>query len=246
MKSSACALLVALCCAGALPAVCAAPARATETGSGQPAGEVRTVAEFQAIALAGSIDLLVRQGGPPSVRVEAEADLLPLIETVVETRQSESTLVVRWKRGDAYRGRGGVRVTVVVPRLSAVAAAGSGDVTLESLNTPALKLVLSGSGGLRFSGLVTDDLSLRLSGSGDAKGSGKARRLAIRIAGSGSVKMPDLSADEVSIGIAGSGDAEVNAQQTLDVSVAGSGSVVYSGNAAVKTSMAGSGSVKRK
>jgi hypothetical protein len=235
-----------LCCAGVLPAVWTTPATAAVAGSGQQASETRTVADFQGIALQGAMDLLVRQGPVQSVQAEADDNLLALLETVVESRDGTPTLVVRWKRGESIRTRGKVRVTVVVPKLSAVAAAGSGDITLEGLNAPALKLVLSGSSDVRFSGLVTDELSLRISGSGDAKGSGKTRRLVVSIAGSGSVKMPDLSADDVSISIAGSGDADVNAQKTLDVSVAGSGSVVYSGNAAVKTSMAGSGSVKRK
>ncbi len=246
MKSTACTLLVTLCCAAALPALCPEPALAAVVGSGQTATEARNLADFQAIALAGSMDLLVRQGPTQSVQVEADDNLLPLLETVVETRNSVPTLVVRWKRGESYRTRGKVRVTVVVPRLSAVAAAGSGDITLEALNTPALNVVLSGSSDVRFSGLATDDLSVRISGSGDARGSGKARRLSVAISGSGNVKTPDLSADDVSISIAGSGDADVNAQKTLDVSVAGSGSVVYSGGAAVKSSIAGSGSVKRK
>lgn len=239
-------LAPALVCLVALPLVAPAAQAAAVTGSGKTATEARSLADFQAVVTGGSMDLLVRQGPTQSVQVEADDNLLPLLETVVEPGASGATLLVGWKKGTSHYTRSKVLVTVVVPKLSALTASGSGDIRVEAFSTPALKLSLSGSGDARFQGLSTDDFGISISGSGDVGASGSATKLKVSIAGSGDVRLADLKSDEVSITIAGSGDAAVSANKSLNVTIAGSGDVVYTGNAAVKSRIAGSGSVNKR
>jgi hypothetical protein len=218
-------------------------AEAATSGSGRMGTEKRAVSDFEAIAQDGAIDLIVRQTGKEGVEVSAEDNLLPLIETVVENR----TLQVRFKRGERLRGHRNIRVTVDVIRLSAVAMAGSGDVQIEGVKTPSLKVALSGSSDARLLRLDTDALEVRISGSGDVLAEGRAGQVKLSIAGSGDAELADLVADDVSVRIAGSGDANVTANKSLDVSVAGSGDVRYGGMvASVKSSIAGSGSIGRR
>lgn len=214
-------------------------------GSGSVASESRSVAEFQAVALSGSIDLVVRQGAQ-AVQVQADDKLLPLLETVVESGSHGPTLVVRWKKGHRVNTRSKVQVTVTAPRLTALASSGAGDIKLEAYTTPALKISMSGSGDLRIDQLSTEELDIGIAGSSDIVGNGRATRLKIGIAGSGDVGLAELQADEVNVRIAGSGDAAVNAQTSLAVSIVGSGDVRYSGNPSLKTSVAGSGSISKK
>ncbi|HZF79584.1 MAG TPA: head GIN domain-containing protein [Rubrivivax sp.] len=220
-------------------------AAATVQGSGTPTSENRNLAEFQAVTLNGSIDLVVRQGAQ-SVQVQADDNLLPLLETIVEPGGSGPALVVRWKKGHSVRTRSKVLVTVSSPRLSALASSGSGDIRLETFNTPALKFAMSGSGDVHIDKLSTEDLDIGIAGSSDVVGSGRARRLKVSIAGSGDVRLGELQAEEVNIRIAGSGDAAVHADKALAVSIMGSGDVRYSGNPSLKTSVAGSGSIHRR
>ena len=219
---------------------------ASVSGSGKASTETRSLADFQAVALNGSMNLVVRQGAAQNVQVSADDNLLPLLETVVESTAQGATLVVRWKKGQSLSTRMNVMVTVVLPKLSALSVSGSGDIRVEPFNTPALKLLLSGSGDARFERLNTADFGIRISGSGDVAANGSATKLSISIAGSGDVQLADLKADDVTVSIAGSGDAAVNANKTLEVGIAGSGDVTYSGNAAVKSKVAGSGSVSKR
>lgn len=226
-------------------------------GSGTVATESRTAAAFEAVAMSGSFELVVRQGAQQSVQVQADDNLLPLLETVVESGRNGNTLQVRWKREAGWSGgwsndwnrvrpRSKVLVTVVVPTLNAVALSGSGDLRMETFSTPSFQLALSGSGDARLQGLSTEELSVRVSGSGDVSGQGSAKRVKISIAGSGDVRLGEMSADDVSVSIAGSGDAAVNARKALSVSIAGSGDVSYVGDPQVKSSVAGSGRVRHK
>lgn len=239
----------------AAPALLPLPATAaTAQGSGNALTEMRTLESFEAVSVNGAMDLVVRQGAQQSVQVQADDNLLPLLETVVENGRNGATLQVRWKRnaggswwgGQSIQTRSKVVVTVVVPKLNAVALAGSGDLRVESFQTPALQVSLSGSGDARLDGVTTDELGVRVSGSGDVSGRGQAAKVKISIAGSGDVRLSEMRAEDVSVSIAGSGDAAVNAQKALSVSIAGSGDVRYSGDAQVKTSVAGSGTVRKQ
>jgi hypothetical protein len=216
------------------------------TGSGRSATELRTVAPFEAVATKGSIDIVVRQGSPTQVEVQADDNLLDLLETVVEEGRRGATLQVRWKSGTSLSTRSKVVVNVTTPTLTALAGSGSGDFTVGPLQTPSLRLSLSGSGDARFEGLKAGEFSLSLSGSSDVRGNGEAGKLSISIAGSGDVDLIDLRAEEASVSIAGSGDAKVYASRQLKVSVAGSGDVTYSGDAAVSSRVAGSGRITKR
>ena len=219
--------------------------RAATADSGRSASETRSVADFQAVTLAGSMDVVIRQGAQ-QLQVQADDKLLALLETTVEDTKLGATLVVRWKKGVSIQTRSKVLLTIAMPRLSALVASGSGDFQLEAFTTPALLVSLSGSGNAKLNGLSTEDLSIRIAGSGDVSGKGRATKLLLNIAGNGDVKLADLRADDVDVQIAGSGDALVNAQKTLNVRIAGSGDVSYVGNASLKSKVAGSGSVSRR
>ncbi len=215
---------------------------AAVTGSGRTATEDRVVADFDTVALGASMNLVVRQGEKTSVQVQADDNLLPLLETLV----ANGRLEIRWKKGEYVSNRSPVKVMVVTPKLTGLSAAGSGDIRLEAFTTPSLKLGIAGSGNAVLAALTTDDLTVGVSGSGDVRAAGKAGRVRLSIAGSGDVRLGDLKADEVTVKIAGSGNATVHAQQLLNVSIAGSGDVAYSGDAVVKSSVAGSGSIKKR
>ena len=239
-------LLVLVCAlmALALPM----PVQASTTGSGRAATEARPVAAFDRVAVAGAIDVVIRQAPSPAVTVTADDNLLPLIETVVEPGTGGATLRIAVRRGERIRTRAPIRVVVETPELKAVVGAGSGSLRIEDLETPALELALSGSGDAELVGLRAGSLGARMAGSGDVSARGSAAgALDLAIAGSGDASLDALPADDVKISIAGSGDARVTANRSLQVRIAGSGDVSWAGQATdVRSAVAGSGSVRRR
>ncbi|WP_326540147.1 head GIN domain-containing protein [Pseudorhodoferax sp.] len=234
-----------------LPVLLALPATAARTritGSGRAASEARDVGEFEAIAVAGPFDVQVRPASREALRISADDNLLPLVETVVENGRQGRTLKIRLRDGQgSIQPQSPLRVDVDVRRLSGLHLAGSGDVRVERLDTPALQATVAGSGTLRLDGLAAGTLELKVAGSGEVLASGKAARATVSVAGSGEAKLADLVADEVKVSVAGSGDADVTANQALTVSVAGSGDVRYGGTVQnVRSSVAGSGTVRRR
>lgn len=216
------------------------------TSAGPVTAEQRAVGEFQAVAVSGSINLKVRQGGKEAVEVRAEANLLPLLETVVESSSSGKTLFIRWKKGSNLRIHRSPTVDVTVVQLQALSTSGSSDIVVEALKVPQLAVSIAGAGDVGLQQLTGDELTVKIAGSGDFKASGQVGKLKISVSGSGDVQTEALKADDVNVSIAGSGDAAVHAAKTLSVSIAGSGDVAYRGDAQVKSSIAGSGSVHRR
>lgn len=215
-------------------------------GSGKAATESRAITGFQAIAVHGSMKLLLRQGGREGVQLTADDNVLALIETKVVDKKGVPTLEIGMKPGTNVRTKTQVVATVDLTTLSALSISGAGDVSGDSLKSQALALSISGSGNVRLKQLTADDVTVRIAGSGDVEFSGRARKLGVTISGSGNVVSRGLETDDVNVRIAGSGDADVNARKTLDVSIAGSGDVVYVGDAVVKSSISGIGKVRKQ
>ncbi len=216
---------------------------AATKGSGNAATESRPIGEFEAIAISGSMRLDVRQAAKEALSVTADDNILPLLETVVDGR----TLQIRFKRGESVTTRTPIRVRVDVVKLTAVASSGAGEMIIDGLKTPLLKLSISGSGDATLKALHTDALEVRVAGSGDVRGNGVAKMVKLSIAGSGDVAFTDMEADDVTLSIAGSGDAKVTANKSLNATVAGSGDVQYRGSAtAIRSSVMGSGTIKKQ
>ena len=117
-----------------------------------------------------------------------------------------------------------LNVTLSGPAITDWKVVGSGDLALEEINQPRLKLNIRGSGSVTASG-TAETLALEISGSGDGR-------------------LRNLIAQSAQIEIRGSGDAEVTAQADADVSISGSGDVDLYGHPIMKRSQVkGSGSI---
>jgi hypothetical protein len=192
----------------------------TVVGSGVASSQERSLAEFTAIEIAGSADVFVTVGKTQHVVVESDDNILPLIETSVQSGK----LVISTKSLTSISPRLPIHVIVTMPSLEAASLSGSGNITINGVNSETLMLNLPGSGNINVSGT--------------------ARRVTVSLNGSGNIQCGDLEAQAVDASLNGSGNVNVYASQHLGVTIRGSGSVHYRGNPAeVNQSVLGSGSV---
>jgi hypothetical protein len=205
-------------------------------GSGQAGSERRDVGAFDAVSVSGRVDVTVRVGGPSSVVVRAERNLLPHVVTVVE----DGTLHVCESR--ALDPRLPIRVEVATPRLEAASVSGSGDLAVDGVRSESFEAAVSGSGDLRARGRF-GRLEAGVSGSGDLLAEGEAETVDLGISGSGDVDMARLRARTAHVGVSGSGDARIHATESLDASVSGTGDVRYLGRPRVSSAVSGTGAV---
>jgi hypothetical protein len=189
-------------------------------GSGNVIRETREVSGFTGIDLTGSANVDVTFGEPDAVVVEAEDNIMPLIETKVENNQ----LVIGLKPNTNISTKIPILVHVTMKSLEAVSLSGSGSVTSSILNGDTIKLDMFGSGDINLSGTVKSAI--------------------ITLGGSGTITCNQLKASSVKVDMSGSGNARVYASSSLEAVVSGSGSIRYSGNPAqISKNVTGSGSI---
>lgn len=205
--------------------------------------ETRSIGAFTEVSLGGSARVVLKQGSPQSVVVEASPEALAEFETVVKGQQLSLANRNRGNMG-SYKDRGPVTVYITAPSLAALRVGGSGKMEVEGpLKADAMTLTVSGSGSLRVPQLAASSLETTVSGSGDLAVGGQSPRLTVRVSGSGSLKARDLKAETCEARLSGSGDARVYASRTVDASISGSGSVYVAGGAQLSSSVHGSGRI---
>lgn len=227
-------------------AACSATIGGDDTTPGIPAqgtGGTRTYAAqgFSQIDLAGSDQVDVRVGPGFSVRADGDSELLDHLKITLDG----DTLRIGRFRTSGWSWRGGhARISVTLPALAAVSVAGSGSVAVDQVRGDRFKGRGAGSGSLTVASMQVGQADLSLAGSGSAKLAGTARGLSVRIAGSGGVDAGGLHAQQADVSITGSGSVRATVNGQAKVSIMGSGDVDLGGAARCTVNKLGSGTVR--
>ncbi|HJU86636.1 MAG TPA: head GIN domain-containing protein [Gemmatimonadota bacterium] len=208
-------------------------------GSGVRTSVSRTVSAFDRVDVGGEYDVVIRVGASPSVVLEGDDNLLPLIRTEVRG----GTLHIDSE--DDLRSREPIRIAIGVAALNGIHSGGSSDVAVRDVRSEAFDASVAGSSELTANGEF-GDLSASISGSGEIRMNGTADAIDGDVSGSGELDLLQVrGARSATIDVSGSGDASLQVSDRLDASVSGSGDVRYRGQPRVEADVSGSGSVER-
>jgi Putative auto-transporter adhesin, head GIN domain len=205
-------LLLAAAVAGAALSGCAL------THDGPRVSQVRHVAPFTRVDNADSVDLRLHAGREQRLRVRAGRDVIGNVRTEVR----DGTLRITFHHHGL--GPASVVIDAATPRLEAITADGSGDVSADGIRAGAF--------------------TVRSDGSSDITVAGHAGRLDLATDGSGDADAAGLAVRDARVSTQGSGDVDVAAARRLVVALDGSGDVRYHGAPAVTRRDDGSGEVR--
>ena len=173
------------------------------TGSGVRKTEKRDVTGFKAIETEGAFDVEATCQKPESFEIEADDNILPLIQ--IEVRNGVLHLTAQ----KSYNSRQGVIVRLNVPNLDSVSA--------------------TGVGKFRIQGLKNDNFEVHTTGASNVVASGETKNIEIHTTGAGSVDTHSLHAQKANVSSTGAAKVDVYASEQLDASVSGVGRITYSG-----------------
>lgn len=212
----------------------------TITGSGNVITESRHVNQFNGVRTSGSIDIEVTNGGSPSVRVEADDNIMQYVITSVDN----GLLDVHFKNNISYRNIN-VKVYVSAPSLSRLFVSGSGTIVSKNTvtNDDHIECKVSGSGDINAS-MDAPSIGADIGGSGTITLQGRTKNFDCSIGGSGDIKCRDLLSENTTASITGSGTAHVYASVHLIGKIIGSGDILYRGSPTVEIHRTGAGSVR--
>lgn len=210
-------------------------------GSGNVISETRTVDVFHSVELQGFGDIYVTQGNESGLRIEAENNILPLMESHV----SDGVLTITMYR-KCIRNKKPVNIYVSMKDIKRFSITGQGDILSQSrITSEDLKLVITGQGDINLD-VDADKLTTLISGQGVAVYKGTATSHDIQISGQGNIQAYELTAEKSTVKISGAGDVRVHTSQELYVTISGVGNVYYKGNPEkINRIISGVGEVKR-
>ena len=194
----------------------------TVRGSGHVVAENRAVSGFTGVNLATWGNLQIQLGDPEGLRVEAEDNLIPYLETIVSGGQLE----IRSQDGVGLRPTRPVNFYLTVKSLESIALTGSGNIVAPDLKADQFHVRLSGSGNMTLGNLYATDIEMRLTGSGKLRVVGAtAKDQQITLSGSGDVELGNWNAAMVEVRITGSGGlaASSGVVKEQHVTLSGSG-----------------------
>lgn len=196
---------------------------------------------FTGVDLRGPDDVDVKTGATFSVIAEGDAKALDELDI----RIVDGVLRIgRKQQGGKWNNRDdGVRVHVVMPKVTSASVSGSGDLSVERAEGD-FEGAVAGSGNLKIAALAAGNTELSIAGAGDINASGTAAKLTASIAGSGDIDVPGLTATGAEISIVGSGSVKGVVKGAASVSILGSGDVELSGGAKCAITKVGSGEAR--
>lgn len=214
-----------------------------DPGSGNVITEMRDVGSFTAIALNYPAQVTVTQGESVSVKIEAEDNVLPGLQTRIRGETLE--IFYKVEDGSHVNPTRAVRINIVVKDLKEVDFSSAGELTINGLETNDLDISLSGAGKLEVNDLTAKKFEVDLSGAGSMSASGEADAFRLNISGFGSFNGKDLHTLTANVDMSGAGSATVWVEDDLDAHVSGVGSVNYYGSPTVTKNVSGVGSVSK-
>jgi Putative auto-transporter adhesin, head GIN domain len=199
------------------------------------------IGPFEAVSAEGSYDVRVVNG--PAIAVSATGSARELDR--LDIRVEGNSLRIGTKPGKWHVGWGSDDdepvVTVTAPLVRAVAVSGSGNMTVDRIDTDAFKASVSGSGDLQLAALRAKTVDFAVNGSGNLDARGTADDARINVGGSGDVDADGLSSNRATISVGGSGNLSTTVTGSATIAVGGSGDVSVRGTNSCTISKSGSG-----
>lgn len=189
-------------------------------GSGVRKTEKRDLAAFNGIETSGAFEVQVNCQKPVSIEIEADDNLLPLVQTEVR----DGVLRVTTTKG--YSSSGGIVLRVTVPDLASIKS--------------------TGAGKFNIAGVKNDAFEIRSTGAATVVASGESKSAKIESTGAGTIDAHKLRVNNADVSVTGAASVDVYATDQLDVRVSGAGTVSYSGNPKVNKRLSGAGQVIKK
>lgn len=212
----------------------------TTRGSGNVISQDRQVSDFHRVSLSGIGDLTITQGDTESLKIEAEDNLMPLIESDVRG----GTLYLGFKdqpRQNVLPTKS-IKYTLALKTLDSLEVSGVGNAQISQLKSGNFDITTSGIGKVNIDSLTADQLHVDTSGVGGVTiSNGTVPTQDIHISGTGNYQAGSLKSQKVTADISGAGSATVWASDSLSVHISGAGNVSYYGKPTISQDLSGAG-----
>lgn len=226
---------------GLLMPSCTPESNTLVRGSGNLTTETRPLGSFHGVQLGLPGSMEITLGDKETITIEAEDNILPLIETKV----SGGILQVGLVPGANIQPTKPIKYNLTAKSLDQLATDSVGSIQAPVLSADNFKATVNSSGNIELAGLESKSLTVEIQSNGDVNiGKGVTGDQTVVISSSGNYESPDLKSQKANVSIDSSGNAVIWVTDSLDVVINSSGSVQYYGSPKVNSKINSSGSVQ--
>jgi len=210
------------------------------SGNGNVVKETRNVSSFDGIKIGGAFKVFLSQGNTESVVIEADENLMSIIETDVRGGK----LVVGTEENIRHSKKLNIYITVKTLKnidvSGAVEMKSEGKLELENLD-------FQGSGASEITlNFTADHVEGDFSGASEIEFEGSAKSCRLDMSGASELKAEGFEVTAFDLVLSGAGDADIHVTGKLNARVSGAANVRYTGDPKVDSEISGAGSVKRR
>ena len=210
-------------------------------GSGNIVTENRSTGDFTGISAGGACEVELKNGPVTEVKVEADDNIIGLIETKV----SNHTLNITTKNGNNFNN-GHFKVYVTAPEINEIKSSGAASIIIKNILKSNDKITLEASGAATITGEAdAPEINAEASGAAGIKLSGRTKNYKAEASGSATIKTENLMSETTKVHASGAATAHVYASITLDADADGAATIHYKGAASVSQKTSGAANIKK-
>jgi len=209
-------------------------------GNGKVVKQEREISSFSGIEVGGAFKVYLTQGSSETLTVEADENLLEVIETEVRG----STLRIRTT--EDIRDSEALNIYITFKDLNELDVSGACELTGENkFKLGDLDLDCSGASDLMLK-VDAKNMLMDCSGASQMDLYGSAESIMMDISGASHMDASDLEVKICEAEISGASSAKVNVSSELSAEVSGAGSLKYTGDPIIKShEVSGAGSMRK-
>jgi hypothetical protein len=193
-------------------------------GSGVAKDENRAVDAFHAVDAANAVqvNVTVKAGATPRLKISGDDNLVPLVESVVR----DGTLVLRLKENSSISPKLPLLAEVVTGDLDRVEASGASNVKVKGeVKVDQFTATSSGAASVSVESIASSKAVASATGASHVVLLGTAKSLKVDASGASEVKAESLDVEDAEVSISGASNATLRAKNSVAGDVSGASSL---------------------
>jgi hypothetical protein len=212
------------------------------TGSGNIVTEKKQVGKFSGVSAGSSFEVELRIGPSYSVEIEADDNLVKLIET----KMKDGNLRIEIRHNYSIKNEH-LKAYVTAPNITVVKSSGAANMKALDPLKSTHKIIFETSGAGKITAQVdAPAIEAKSSGAGNIELTGRTRDYKADASGAGSIETTNLQSENATVETSGAGNVHLHASVKLKAHASGAGNIYYRGGADVQQNVSGAGKIVKE
>jgi len=211
-------------------------------GSGEVVNEQRSVEDFNRVVISGYGEVVLAQSATQSLRIEAEDNIIPLIQITV----SDNTLFIEGQGLGKVVPTQPIIIHVNMNEIVGLESSGLSRIDATAIEADHLELTTSVFGGIKIDALTAGQLVINMTEDSSMDIIGEVTAQELDISGNADYRAAKLQSQTAVVNVGGTGTATIWVEELLSGVVNGNGDILYYGSPETELEVISSGKIENR